>query len=94
MGRGKLVQLDRGHREFDHGEVTLRPIILGPGQGLCSAPAGQALIAHALAQAWAAGCYKVVLTTSRQDPAVWAFYERCGFSASDKRAFVARRPAD
>ncbi len=55
---------------------------------------GQALIAHALAQAWVVGCYKVVLTTSRQDPAVWAFYERCGFSASDKRAFVARRPAD
>lgn len=54
---------------------------------------GQAVIAHALEAAWATGCYKVVLTTSRQDPAVWAFYERCGFSASDKRAFVVRRPA-
>jgi hypothetical protein len=39
------------------------------------------------------GCYKVVLTTSRKDPAVWAFYERCGFASSDKRAFVIRAPA-
>lgn len=54
---------------------------------------GQGVIRHAIAQAWAMNAYKVVLTTSRQDPAVWAFYERCGFDASDKRAFVIRRPA-
>jgi GNAT superfamily N-acetyltransferase len=54
---------------------------------------GQAVIRHAIEQAWAAGAYKVVLTTSRKDPAVWAFYERCGFDADDKRAFVIRRPA-
>ena len=53
---------------------------------------GQAVVRHAIEQAWAGGCYKVVLTTSRQDPAVWAFYERCGFAAHDKRAFVIRRP--
>nr|WP_255719682.1 GNAT family N-acetyltransferase [Pelomonas sp. P8] len=53
---------------------------------------GQDVIAHALTQAWAAGCYKVVLTTSRRDPAVWAFYERCGFDGGHKRAFVIRRP--
>ena len=52
---------------------------------------GQAVIRHAIAQAWAAGAYKVVLTTSRKDPAVWAFYERCGFDSGDKRAFVIRR---
>ncbi len=52
---------------------------------------GQAVIGHAIAQAWAAGAYKVVLTTSRKDPAVWAFYERCGFDSGDKRAFVIRR---
>ena len=52
---------------------------------------GQAVIRHAIAQAWAAGAYKVVLTTSRKDPAVWAFYERCGFDGGDKRAFVIRR---
>ena len=54
---------------------------------------GQAVIRHALAQAWASACYKVVLTTSRKDPAVWAFYERCGFASGDKRAFVIRAPA-
>lgn len=53
---------------------------------------GQAVIRHALGQAWQAGCYKVVLTTSRKDPAVWAFYERCGFDSGDKRAFVIRAP--
>ena len=52
---------------------------------------GQAVIRHAIEQAWAAGAYKVVLTTSRKDPAVWAFYERCGFDSGDKRAFVIRR---
>lgn len=54
---------------------------------------GQAIIAHALSQAWASDCYKVVLTTSRKDPAVWAFYERCGFDSGDKRAFVIRKPS-
>ncbi len=53
---------------------------------------GQAVVRHSIEQAWVAGCYKVVLTTSRKDPAVWAFYERCGFDAGDKRAFVIRRP--
>jgi len=52
---------------------------------------GRAVIRHALEEAWKAGCYKVVLTTSRKDPAVWAFYERCGFDGGDKRAFVIRR---
>lgn len=52
---------------------------------------GQAVIRHAIEQAWAAEAYKVVLTTSRKDPAVWAFYERCGFDSGDKRAFVIRR---
>lgn len=52
---------------------------------------GQAVIRHAIEQAWTMGAYKVVLTTSRKDPAVWAFYERCGFDSGDKRAFVIRR---
>jgi ribosomal protein S18 acetylase RimI-like enzyme len=54
---------------------------------------GQAVIRHAIEQAWAMDAYKVVLTTSRKDPAVWAFYERCGFDSGDKRAFVIRRSA-
>ncbi|MFG6443135.1 GNAT family N-acetyltransferase [Roseateles sp. LKC17W] len=54
---------------------------------------GQVVVRHAVQQAAAADCYKVVLTTGKKDPAVWAFYERCGFDPSDKRAFVIRRPA-
>ncbi|MFT7721653.1 MAG: GNAT family N-acetyltransferase [Roseateles sp.] len=54
---------------------------------------GQAIVRHAVRQAAAAGCYKVVLTTGRKDPAVWAFYERCGFDGGGKRAFVIHRPA-
>lgn len=53
---------------------------------------GQAVVRYAIEQAWAMGAYKVVLTTSRKDPAVWAFYERCGFDSGDKRAFVIRKP--
>lgn len=53
---------------------------------------GQAVVRYAIEMAWAMGAYKVVLTTSREDPAVWAFYERCGFDGGDKRAFVIRRP--
>lgn len=52
---------------------------------------GQAVVRHAIEQAWVADAYKVVLTTGKKDPAVWAFYERCGFDPGDKRAFVIRR---
>ena len=52
---------------------------------------GQTVVRHAIEEAWKVACYKVVLTTGRKDPAVWAFYERCGFDAGDKRAFVIRR---
>lgn len=52
---------------------------------------GQAVMRWAINSAWEAGAYKVVLTTSRKDPAVWAFYERCGFDSGDKRAFVIRK---
>ncbi|GAA5171268.1 GNAT family N-acetyltransferase [Viridibacterium curvum] len=40
--------------------------------------------------AWAAGCYKLMLMTSRKAPATLAFYERAGFIAGDKMAFVMR----
>jgi GNAT superfamily N-acetyltransferase len=55
---------------------------------------GATLLRHAREQAWAQGCYKVVLTTSRKDEATLAFYEHCGFDRHDKTAFVARRRRD
>jgi GNAT superfamily N-acetyltransferase len=53
---------------------------------------GKLLITHAAELAWAAHCYKIVLTTSRKDPAVHAFYQRCGFAGDDKTAYVMRAP--
>ncbi|MFT3734185.1 MAG: GNAT family N-acetyltransferase [Rhodocyclaceae bacterium] len=40
--------------------------------------------------AWAAGCYKLMLMTGRKTPETLAFYERAGFIAGDKTAFVMR----
>lgn len=56
------------------------------GQGL-----GRRVIQAAFDQAWAEGCYKVMLMTGRSDPAVLAFYEACGFQRG-KTAFQIRRP--
>ncbi|WP_343213956.1 GNAT family N-acetyltransferase [Ensifer oleiphilus] len=49
------------------------------------------LIRHAIAQAWAAGCYKVMLLTGSKDPATLRFYENCGFR-QDKTGYQIRRP--
>ncbi len=57
------------------------------GQGF-----GKRVISAALAQAWAAGCYKVMLQTGSKRASTLAFYAACGFSGTDKQAFVAWRP--
>jgi GNAT superfamily N-acetyltransferase len=51
---------------------------------------GRQVVRHALARAWAAGCYKALLQTGSRDAAVHAFYAACGFSKTDKTGFVAR----
>jgi GNAT superfamily N-acetyltransferase len=53
---------------------------------------GRACLAAALEAAWHQGCHQVMLLTSRTDPAVFAFYENCGFKAGRKTGFVAKRP--
>ena len=58
------------------------------GRGL-----GQQVVRFALDEAWRRGCYKALLQTGERDPRVHRFYAACGFSASDKTGFVARRPA-
>jgi GNAT superfamily N-acetyltransferase len=52
----------------------------------------RALIERAVAAAWEAGCYKVMLLTGSKDPATHRFYSGCGF-AQDKTAYQMRRPA-
>ncbi|KYF61103.1 hypothetical protein BE11_16490 [Sorangium cellulosum] len=51
---------------------------------------GARVVRHALAEAWEAGCYKVMLLTGSRRPEVHRFYEACGFRADDKTGFVAR----
>lgn len=48
------------------------------------------VIQHAIAQAWNAGCYKVMLLTGSKDPATLRFYENCGFQ-QDKTGYQIRR---
>jgi GNAT superfamily N-acetyltransferase len=52
---------------------------------------GKRVVSHALQEAWAAGCYKVMLQTGSNREATHAFYRACGFSGDLKHAFVARR---
>lgn len=54
---------------------------------------GKAIVAHALTDAWASGCYKVMLLTGRKDDATTRFYESAGFDGDEKRGFVAKPPA-
>lgn len=51
---------------------------------------GKAIMAHALTQAWQAGCYKVMLQTGSRRESTHHFYRSCGFNDSAKFAFVAR----
>jgi GNAT superfamily N-acetyltransferase len=53
---------------------------------------GRAVLKAAVAAAWAAGCYKVMLLTGRKDAGTLAFYLRAGFEQS-KTGFQIRRPA-
>jgi len=53
---------------------------------------GKALLKHALAYAWANGCYKVMLLTGRKDQATLRFYESAGFDPLEKLAYVAKPP--
>ena len=51
---------------------------------------GKALLRYALARAWERGCYKAMLQTGSKSEAKHRFYRSCGFSQTDKVAFVAR----
>lgn len=54
---------------------------------------GQALLRHALDEAWSRGCYKVMLLTGRKDPGTLRFYESVGFDPQGKQAFIAKPAA-
>jgi GNAT superfamily N-acetyltransferase len=51
---------------------------------------GSAILRRALADAWAAGCYKVMVLTGRLDEGTFSFYESAGFDRRSKQAFIAK----
>jgi GNAT superfamily N-acetyltransferase len=53
---------------------------------------GKAVVQAALAHAWAVDCHHVLMQSGRADPGVHAFYERMGFVAGLRTAYVAHRP--
>lgn len=53
---------------------------------------GTRILGHALAAAWDAGCYKVMLLTGRTDPAVFRMYEKAGFLRGRKEGLIAYPP--
>ena len=55
------------------------------GQGIASG-----LMRFVLSEAWAAGCYKVMLQTGSKSASVHTFYKHLGFSAKTKTAYLAR----
>jgi predicted GNAT family acetyltransferase len=52
-----------------------------------------ALLKAALADAWSAQCYKVMLLSGRKDEATLRFYEAAGFDRNEKQAFIAKPAA-
>ncbi len=52
---------------------------------------GHAVLQAALAAAWAAGCYKVMLASGSKQEATLRFYEAAGFKRGGKTFFQARR---
>jgi GNAT superfamily N-acetyltransferase len=66
--------------------VVSHPELRGQGYG-------KAVVAAALAHAWAADCHHVLMQSGRADPRVHAFYEKLGFEPGLRTAYVAKRPA-
>lgn len=65
--------------------VVTHPELLGCGHG-------KAVVQAALAHAWKADCYHVLLQSGRTDHRVHAFYENLGFKPGLRIAYVAARP--
>lgn len=76
-----LTRLGRPYAVIEN-VVTLAPM---RGLGL-----GRRVMEAAIAKAWAAGAYKIMLSTGRGRGAK-GFYEALGFSDQDKHAMILRR---
>lgn len=77
--------LRRGRQHAFLENVVTHPDYRGRGHG-------RAVVAVALAEAWASDCHHVLLQSGREDPRVHEFYARCGFEPGLRIGYVARRP--
>jgi len=80
-----LLRGGRGHGFLEN--VVTHPSFRGRGHG-------RAVVAAALAAAWAKDCHHVLLQTGRRDPRVHRFYAHCGFVGGLRTGYVARHPAE
>jgi GNAT superfamily N-acetyltransferase len=80
-----LLRRGYGHAFLEN--VVTHPQFQGRGYG-------RAVVEAALSEAWARGCYHVLLQSGRKDARVHRFYERCGFVPGLRLAYVARRPQE
>jgi GNAT superfamily N-acetyltransferase len=80
-----LLRAGRRHGFLEN--VVTHPDFHGRGHG-------RAVVAAALAAAWARDCHHVLLQSGRKDQRVHRFYEACGFEPGVRTGYVARRPAD
>jgi GNAT superfamily N-acetyltransferase len=53
---------------------------------------GRRILAHAVAVAWRADCYKILLATGSKREGTLSFYEAAGFHRGGKTYFEIRRP--
>jgi GNAT superfamily N-acetyltransferase len=77
-----VPNLGRGGRPY----ALLENVVVDEGQR--GTGVGRAMIKAVIAEALAANCYKVSLSTGR--PETVGFYESCGFTRSDKTYFEVR----
>lgn len=75
-----LLRQGRSHGFLEN--VVTHPNFRGRGHG-------SAVVKAALAQAWAADCYHVLMQSGRVDPRVHKFYESLGFVPGRRTAYVA-----
>lgn len=80
-----LLRSGRRHGFLEN--VFTHPEVRGRGHG-------KAVVAAALAQAWAVDCHHVLMQSGRADPRVHKFYEGLGFRPGLRTAYVAPRPKE
>lgn len=81
-----IPNLTRGARPYG----LIENVVTHPGHRRTGL--GRAVLAAALEAGWAAGCYKVALSTGSQRESTLRFYATSGFIRAGRTVFEARRP--